>query len=71
MMSISNLSVRTMSKTCSLIALALTLELRPLVTFSGVVGRAPGIAFGSVLLSYSDLNAFSCHLANTTRHGCC
>jgi hypothetical protein len=47
MMPNSSLSVRTMLKTCSLIALALTLVLRPLDTFSGAVGRAPGIAFGS------------------------
>jgi hypothetical protein len=46
MMPISNLSVRTMLKTCLLIALALTLVSRPLVTSSGAVGRAPGIAFG-------------------------
>ena len=47
MMPISNPSVRTTLKTCSLIVFALTLVLRPLVTFSGAVGRAPGIAFGS------------------------
>jgi hypothetical protein len=47
MMLISSPSVRTMLKTFSLIASALTLVLRPLVTFSGAVGRAPGIAFGS------------------------
>jgi len=47
MMPISSLFVRTTLKTFSLIALALTLVLRPLVTFSGAVGRAPGIAFGS------------------------
>jgi hypothetical protein len=47
MMPISSPSVRTTLKTFSLLASVLTLVLRPLVTFSGAVGRAPGIAFGS------------------------
>jgi hypothetical protein len=46
-MPISILSVRTMLKTCSLIAFALTLVLRPSAIFSGAVGRVPGIVFGS------------------------
>ena len=67
---ISNLSARTMLKTCSLIAFALTLVLRPLATFSGAVGHVPGIASGSDPHSlYSDLNAYPRHLADTARFG--